>query len=294
MKHNLPYLINLPPFLLKDLDTKNLRGLSLVWLILKGKILSILINNTKKKFFCFVINIFFKKDGKIIYSNKKYKKITKNGQEIFYPNKRILRVVKSFELHLNRLFSSYCLDKIVFLDGDTVLDCGANVGELNIAFNQKKINVKYIAFEPDEDNFESLKQNISSNDENLYKLALSNVDGTTNFYVDNEGGNSSIVDFGTPHNVEINTIRLDSLNLQEDIKLFKLEAEGFEPEVLLGSIETLKSTEYVSIDYGAERGISQEMTIVDCNKILYENNFSLVNFSEYRLIGLYRNNTFNN
>ena len=30
MKHNLPYLINLPPFLLKDLDTKNLRGLSLL------------------------------------------------------------------------------------------------------------------------------------------------------------------------------------------------------------------------------------------------------------------------
>ena len=29
--------------------------------------------------------------------------------------------------------------------------------------------------------------------------------------------------------------------------------------------------------------------IVDVNKILYENNFELIRFSEYRFIGLYKN-----
>ena len=69
----------------------------------------------------------------------------------------------------------------------------------------------------------------------------------------------------------------------------KIEAEGHEPEVLKGSIETLSRTNYISVDFGPERGVNEEFTIVDVNKILYENNFELIRFSEYRFIGLYKN-----
>ena len=59
--------------------------------------------------------------------------------------------------------------------------------------------------------------------------------------------------------------------------------------MLDGSIETLKEVEYISIDFGFERGKKQESTVVDVNRFLYSKGFELVDFSKYRLIGLYRN-----
>ena len=39
-------------------------------------------------------------------------------------------------------------NKILFSDGDLVIDCGANVGEINIALKLQGIYVNYFAFEP--------------------------------------------------------------------------------------------------------------------------------------------------
>ena len=50
---------------------------------------------------------------------------------------------------------------------------------------------------------------------------------------------------------------------------------------------------YISVDFGAERGVDQDYTIVEVNNILYDNDFKLVNFSDYRFIGLYKNTKIN-
>ena len=71
--------------------------------------------------------------------------------------------------------------------------------------------------------------------------------------------------------------------------MFKIDAEGFEPEVLKGSVNTLRLINFISVDYGHERGENQESTIVDVNNLLTEYNFKLIKFSEHRLIGLYEN-----
>ena len=62
--------------------------------------------------------------------------------------------------------------------------------------------------------------------------------------------------------------------------------------MLKGSKNTLEKIEYISIDFGDERGVNQDTTIIEVNDFLYENNFQLVEFSEYRLIGLYKNKTY--
>ena len=59
----------------------------------------------------------------------------------------------------------------------------------------------------------------------------------------------------------------------------------------MGATSLLKNTEYISVDFGDERGIEQKTTIVEVNNFLTENNFKLIDFSDYRLIGLYKNNT---
>ena len=73
-----------------------------------------------------------------------------------------------------------------------------------------------------------------------------------------------------------------------NIKLLKVEAEGHEEEVLKGSINTLKNTEFVVVDYGPEKN-STKTTISEVIKILNYNNFDLISSSKHRQVGLFKN-----
>ena len=42
-------------------------------------------------------------------------------------------MVNNYKLQFSRLLDSYCLNSIEINNGDIILDCGANVGELNLA-----------------------------------------------------------------------------------------------------------------------------------------------------------------
>ncbi len=288
MKHSLPYIFNLPPFLFRGVDVAKFNSFQKILFILKGKFLGFFITRLNGKLFCSLINFFFNNEEKIYYENNFYKKTLKTG-DIYYPNKRILRMVNEPDIQLKKLLESYCIADVSLSEGDVIIDCGANVGELNVAIQNNDIKINYIAFEPDPETFECLKLNNPESSNNLYNKALSNTNSKENFYIDNLGGNSSLINFGNNDSIIVSTATLDSFEISGKIKLIKIEAEGFEPEVLYGAKETIKNTEYISVDYGFERGPEQESTIVEVNKLLYHENFELVQFSEYRLIGLYEN-----
>tara|TARA_B100001057_G_scaffold469876_1_gene530640 strand:- start:1051 stop:1908 length:858 start_codon:yes stop_codon:yes gene_type:complete len=281
-------MINLPPFLLRDINLEKISFIKKIYLIVFGKFLSLIINKTTGKVFCYFINIFFKSDGKLFFKENKYFKQLKNKKEIYYPNKRILRIVKNVDFQFNLILNTYMLKDIGLKDDDVVIDCGANIGELGLALNSYGIDVKYFAFEPEEETFNCLLKNVN-NTEYVFNDALGEENKTKTFYLDSYGGNSSLIDFGTDKKEEVNVITLDSLNFEFPIKVFKVEAEGYEPEVLEGSRNTLKLIEYVTIDFGAERGVDHENTVVEVNNILLRNNFELIKFSNLRTIGLYKN-----
>jgi len=293
MENNLPYLVNLPPFIHRGVDVNNLGFISKLIFIMKGKIISIITNYTNGTIFCRLINLFYNKDGKIYFENGKYIKDNKDFQKIFYPNKRVLRVVNNYEIHLDRLYKAYCIDFVDLKVGDTVIDCGSNVGELYLSILKKNIIIDYIAFEPDTETYECLKINTSTNSKNQYfNLGLSNINADKEFYFDSEGGNSSFIDFGTSSTKILTTVKLDEMVDMEKIKLLKIDAEGYEPEVLEGAEKLFKKIEYITVDFGAERGINQNTTIIEVNNILLKNNFEMVKFSSFRLIGLYKNTSF--
>ena len=107
--------------------------------------------------------------------------------------------------------------------------------------------------------------------------------------MDTEGGNSSFVKFGSEEYNEIEVARLDKIiPLDKQIKLLKIDAEGYEPEVLDGAKNILPNIEYISVDFGGERGANEEMTIIEVNDFLYENNFKLIGLSKIRMVGLYK------
>ena len=286
MIESLPHLVNLPPFMFRGVNYEDLNIFLKIIFILKGKLISFFIKFTNGSLFCSLINLFYSKDGKLSYEKDKYLFTTKKGKKFYYPNKRVLRVVNKYKIKFNLILESYCIDSIDLRNGDIVLDCGANVGEVNLALKEVGLKIKYIGFEPDKETFECLK--INNKEADLFNVGLSNQNSNKELFIDNDGGNTSFLDFGSTDSIMVESKCLDSFNFNNEIKLLKIDAEGFEPEVLEGSLNTIKNTEFVSVDFGAERGFEQETTIVKVNSLLYANSFELHKFSKHRLIGLYK------
>ena len=280
-------LINIPDYLYINLDLNKLNNFQKVKLIIKGKLIGLIFRIKSENVFCLLMNLLHGKDGKIYFENNYYIKKTRD-RKVFYPNRRISNIFIDYKLHIEKFFKTYCLDEINFQENDLVIDCGANIGELYLAFDEKKIKISYIAFEPDKKAFNSLEKNTKNTNQQLYNLALSDKNEKRNLYTDTDGGNTSLSEFESTSIEEIETKTLDSFNFK-NIKLLKIDAEGHEPEVLTGLTETLKNVEYIAIDHSDERGFNQEKTTVEVFDFLYKNNFQVVAVRTYREISLFKN-----
>ena len=88
-----------------------------------------------------------------------------------------------------------------------------------------------------------LEKNIE-NEDTIYNLALSNVDGKQDLFVDTAGGNSSLSGFGTESKSQVESRTFDSFKFK-NIKLLKIDGEGFEPEILSGCSKSLSEIEFI-------------------------------------------------
>ena len=203
--------------------------------------------------------------------------------------------IRGFELYENglkqrgdNLASSYCLDQITFSRSDIVIDCGANYADLYLYLKSVIDPINYITFEPSLEEFNVIKLNAPQSFNN--NTGLGNKNEIKKFYLNTEDGDSSFVEpsFYTDV-VKIRTVTLSSFvreNKIEKIKLLKLEAEGFEPEILDGANDVLDLIEYIALDGGCERGISEDETFSCLTNVLIRNNFEIlkINWPESRAI----------
>ena len=284
-------IFNLPDFMFTGIDKYKLSKWSKLTFLLKGLLLSYIHKKTNEKIFCRIMNFFYSSNGKIYFKKNKYFKVIENNKKMYFPNKRIDRVIVDHERHFTNLLDQYSINQLEIKDNDLVIDCGANVGELYFSFLLNTQNIEYIAFEPDPAAFECLSLNINNKSDNLYNFALSSNEGKMKFYLDTFGANSSIEHFGSEEFITVETKTLDSFNF-ENIKLIKLEAEGHEIEVLKGSINTLKNTEYITVDYGPEKGKEGNMTLPEVTNFLFKENFIIENASSNRYTCLFKNLNF--
>lgn len=180
----------------------------------------------------------------------------------------------------------YFCDKIPFIDGDVVVDCGANVGDLQIYFEEQKLQIEYIGLEPSPSEFACLEANVAPS--RAYNVGLWSDDCTLSFYVSTRNADSSLVDPGEyTREILVKARRLDSL-LDCRIKLLKLEAEGAEPEVLIGCEKILGKIDFIAADLGFERGVSQESTLPEVTNFLLKHNFEMIELNQTRLIALFQ------
>lgn len=191
----------------------------------------------------------------------------------------------------NAIFRSYSLNKIKFKSDDIIIDCGSNYADLWIKL-QKFIKPKnYITFEPGKNEFRSIVANSPNSINN--NIALSNKNTITKFYLNEAEADSSII---KPKNfnkiIQVKTTTLAKYikkNKLNKIKLLKIDAEGFEPEVLYGALKILKNIEFISVDCGFEKGINLEETFSECVNFLLKKNFEIISINQQFLRVLFKN-----
>jgi FkbM family methyltransferase len=196
------------------------------------------------------------------------------------------------------LANQYMIDTLKINQNDYIFDIGANTGDLNIYFNNINTKVNYYAFDPGLIEYNSLKLNVLEG--NLYNVALGDKDGMATFYYKPEFGDSSIIEmFDYTKKYQVQVKRFDSF-IEENhlehvkIKLIKVEAEGFEPEIIKGIGKYLKNVEFISADLGFERGFSQDTTAPEVLEYLIKNNFEIIKINKDRFCFLLKNKDYEN
>ena len=182
---------------------------------------------------------------------------------------------------------TYHLANIEFIDGDLIVDCGANIGDLALFFKDSEKLIEYIGIEPAPLEYECLIENVSPSV--CHNLGLWSENKILNFYLAGQKGDSSFIEPREFDSVtKVNAVRLDQL-INRNIKLLKIEAEGGEPEVLMGAEQLLRKIQFISADLGFERGPSAESTLVPVTNFLIKRDFELVAISHKRVVALFRN-----
>jgi FkbM family methyltransferase len=245
------------------------------------------------RIYCQLFNLralIFKIDVRFVY-HKKGKiysaKSSKYERFFFEKNQNWISYRKGISTRAEDLGVIYFLDLIEFEEDDLVVDCGANVGDLELYFREKNTKIKYIGIEPSPKEFQCLELN-TLNKFNI-NVGLWHENSILEFFISSSKGDSSFIEpVEYSNKVDVKAQRLDSL-LSKPIKLLKLEAEGAEPEILAGSENLLDQIQYISADLGFERGVSQESTFPAVVNILLKNRFEIVAVGYPRFVALFKN-----
>lgn len=204
---------------------------------------------------------------------------------------RVMNYQAGLGSRLKRLSDDYHIPMVGIKNGDTVIDCGANIGEIGMCLRQIAPAVTHIAFEPSYKDYMCCGKNNPQSV--IKKLGLWKTTDKLQFFLKTDTADSSLIETGDYDKIlTIDVVDLDTfLEASEirNVKLLKLEAEGAEPEILEGAARSLPYIEYISVDAGPERGINSESTLPQVTNFLLKNSFEMIAINQGRLTALYRN-----
>lgn len=187
------------------------------------------------------------------------------------------------------LAQQYLLDHVSFEPGDVLIDCGANIGELGIWAVSQQID--YIAFEPENVEATCCDLNAYGGKASTNRIALWSEDTELKFYSKPNSADSSLIEISDYDHVQrVQAVRLStfmSKNKIARVRLLKVEAEGAEPEVLMGLGDRINQVDFIAVDCGFERGLKSEATFNEVNQILLAAGFHVKRGNLHRHIYLF-------
>lgn len=206
---------------------------------------------------------------------------------------RIFRYRRGVADRVDRLARKYFIDRVPFDDGDVVIDCGANVGEVGLHIKSRAA-VRLIAIEPSVSEAKACDENLFCGRSDTLRCALWHSAGQQAFYDSNVTGDSSLIPPATAHTTitNVRTATLEQLVAAQGIdriKLLKIEGEGAEPEILAGGAEIISRVSYCTVDCGPERGVRQAHVIPQVCNSLNNSGFELLDVNLERQIFWFRN-----
>lgn len=145
-----------------------------------------------------------------------------------------------------------------------IFDVGAHKGETVARYKQLLPDSTIFCFEPFPDNFEILRKRFSSDSSvHVYQNAVSDINGSKTFFVNNNDATSSLLPrtedgrryfskaAGSKYTVDVETATIDEIMLQNDIDridILKFDIQGGELMALKGAEKTLQESR-VSVIY---------------------------------------------
>lgn len=201
---------------------------------------------------------------------------------------RRYKYIDGLNRRLQRLVRLYFLERVPLRPGDTVVDCGANIGEIGLWLSRQRDQVKYYAIEPGVKEGKALRHNLPN--AAVDHGALWFEDSLLQFYLEPDTADSSFSDQGNNREaVVVSAYQLGTfldLNRIDHVRLLKIEAEGSEPEVIVGATAVLDRIDYIAVDMGPERE-GKYNTVQACVTLLSASGFNFLAYDHRRHTGLF-------
>jgi FkbM family methyltransferase len=168
-----------------------------------------------------------------------------------------------------------------------VLHIGAHFGQEYKTYEKLGIS-NLIFFEPVSSTFQRLKNNIGDK-AILFNTALGNIEGEIEMFIEtaNEGQSSSVlrpeyhlvkypyISFAGKEKVKIT--KLDNfIEYKDNFNFINIDVQGYELEVFKGSVDYLKSIDYIATEVNKAKLYEDCALIEDLDTFLSEHGFSRV------------------
>ncbi len=262
-----------------------------------GFLRSFLIRHAPDNLFIFLVNMnnkFKGRPGVLRRYDSHIYTVDDGVRAVYTPRRsRLGRYFFGIGKQCSSLSQDYLLDNIEFREGDVVVDCGANNGEIGMWARSKGMD--YFAFEPEPLEARCCDLNNYEGEEKTIRKGLWYEKTTLHWHSKPESADSSIIE--TPDAEEVVSIDTTTLNdfLNEEgiehVRLLKLEAEGAEPEVLQGALKVLDKIDYIAVDCGYERGLEKKHTFMEVYDTLSAHNFKIVGAKFRRVVFLFKSDS---
>ncbi len=136
-------------------------------------------------------------------------------------------------------------------NSNIILDCGANMGLSVLYFAKNYPNHKIIAFEPQENIFKVLQENVQNyrlKNVELFQKAVWDKEETLKFFTDGSMGGRVNLDYTNQKASIINAVPLRNL-LNERVDFVKIDIEGAEETVLKSCVGKLREVKHIFFEF---------------------------------------------
>lgn len=257
-----------------------IRRLALCWLPVRFK--------TELKFFLFKHRFEFFR----IQENLYFVRYKRTGLGFFYPFSRIsascwtqLDILSNYSAGSISYLDKYVFGNFKIPSEWCVIDCGAFIGRFTIDLVKSGHKGPVYCIEPSLKNFVALQWNLQlyAGHKNIesHQIALGEINGVLDFNLSNSGENSSLLyvddtkdDLNLNQPVVVQTLSKFVIENGIDGKccFLKLEAEGYEPEILYGMQDFRPAV--ISVDVSPER--NSESSFPQVQSKLFDLGYSLL------------------